>query len=393
VEKALFPVIAAAQLEFGDDFLSLPVSCSLSAGFTLRRLWSDIARVSVVDGDKVALQFKSKGSALISLPVIPAPQRDLVLLAFDIKCGATQRDASLDRSLNKSTAAKRRDLVEIWQDGVNRRFSSCSFAPLKVDTAFHDGHLVIRHLIAAKQFTATYLGQQSDAGLFIVKELAVPDAILASGRRARFNLKREVETPLQDQSRSIMRVMDFFHEHERDYIVYEYAPGESLRDIVSQSGPVSEKVALNWCGQIATILSTLHESQPSITHGNLSPDDLIVNNTKISLIDCGAANRYISAVTGGFAGKRAYAAPEFFRGQRAPVNDLYSLGSILFFLITGKDPVPLSQSQAGSNQSVQSLVEQLTQLDPAQRIASAKDALLRIDEATGGPPPNMVQHE
>ena len=259
--------------------------------------------MSVVDGDKVALQLSSKGSALLSLPVIAEPQRDLVLLAFDIKCGAAQKDASLGRSLNKSMAAKRRDLVEIWQDGVNRRFSSCGFAPLPMDTTLQDGHLVIRRLIAAKEFTATYLGQQSDAGLFIIKELAVPDAILAGLRRARFNLKREVETPLPDQSHSVMRVTEFFHEHERDYIVYQYAPGESLRDIVSQSGPLSEKVALEWCAQIAIILSTLHESQPSIIHGNLSPDDLIFNDTKISLIDCGAANRYISAVTGGFAGK------------------------------------------------------------------------------------------
>lgn len=95
VEKALFPVITAAQLEFGDDFLSLPVSCALSAGFALRRAWSDIVKVSVVDGDKVALQLSSKGSALLSLPVIAEPQRDLVLLAFDIKCGAAQKDASL----------------------------------------------------------------------------------------------------------------------------------------------------------------------------------------------------------------------------------------------------------------------------------------------------------
>ncbi|HEY9778286.1 MAG TPA: protein kinase [Planktothrix sp.] len=384
IDKVLFPVLAAAHLEFSEDFLSLPVSSLLTASLRLRRAWSDIESVSIEGGDKVCVRFKSKGSALIALPVIPLQQRHLVLLAFGVKCGAG--------AIEGAAPARGRDPIELWQESVNRRFHGTSYNVLKADAQLQQGRFVVRRLLSSREFSATYLGQQSDSALFIIKELVLPQATYAASRRARSNMMREIQTPLADASQRIMPAVEFFREQSRDYLVYEYCSGESLREIVSQSGPVSELKALGWCAQIAEILTALHENQPPIVHCNLSPDDLIVKEEQLFLTDCGTVNRYLNTITSGFAGKRAYVAAECLRGQRSPANDLYSLGRILYFLVAGSDPLPLATVQCKLKGRAGALYEQLTREDPSERITSAREASSRIREAITLVEPNTVQH-
>jgi serine/threonine-protein kinase len=62
------------------------------------------------------------------------------------------------------------------------------------------------------------------------------------------------------------------------------------------------------------------------------------------LIDFGAANAFVSTATGTMVGKQSYMAPEQVRGKATPQSDIYSLGCILFFLLTAKDPEPLAVS-------------------------------------------------
>lgn len=78
------------------------------------------------------------------------------------------------------------------------------------------------------------------------------------------------------------------------------------------------------------------------------------------LIDFGAANEFVGTATGTLIGKQAFIAPEQLRGKATPQSDIYSLAGTLFFLLTGKDPVPLSVSHpAKDNTSIDSQFDDL----------------------------------
>ena len=63
-------------------------------------------------------------------------------------------------------------------------------------------------------------------------------------------------------------------------------------------------------------------------------------NADLMLIDFGAANSFVSTATGTMVGKQSYMAAEQVRGKSTPQSDIYSLGCVLHFLLTAKDPEP-----------------------------------------------------
>jgi serine/threonine protein kinase len=92
-------------------------------------------------------------------------------------------------------------------------------------------------------------------------------------------------------------------------------------------------------------LSYLHSMEPVVIHRDLTPDNLICSEQgRIFLIDFGAANDAIGTATGTMVGKQSYISPEQFRGKAVAASDIYAFGGTLHFLLTGKDPIPLSSS-------------------------------------------------
>jgi serine/threonine protein kinase len=76
--------------------------------------------------------------------------------------------------------------------------------------------------------------------------------------------------------------------------------------------------------------------------------------------------------TGTVVGKQSYLPPEQFRGQAEPASDLYAMGATLYYLLTGKDPTPIStihiaQELPDIDASLDKLLTKLTALDPNNR--------------------------
>ncbi|MFX5279774.1 protein kinase, partial [Acinetobacter baumannii] len=71
-------------------------------------------------------------------------------------------------------------------------------------------------------------------------------------------------------------MLDSFSENERDYLVLEYVPGATMRQLVKQGGAVNESKALDWAGQLASIVEFLHSQSPPVLHRDLSPDNIII---------------------------------------------------------------------------------------------------------------------
>jgi serine/threonine-protein kinase len=200
-------------------------------------------------------------------------------------------------------------------------------------------------------------------------------------------LDREANMLARLRHNNIAKVLDHFSEDGRHYLMLEYINGQDLRQFVKQNGVLPEDKAVAWGLKILEILSVLHEQQPPIIHRDLTPDNLVVTNQgEIVLIDFGAANLFVGNATGTIVGKQAYIAAEQLRGHSMIESDIYSFGGTMYYLLTGKDPLPLAESRpALVNQSVHPLIDDVigkcSAFEPEQRWHSAREVASALTHA------------
>ncbi len=167
-------------------------------------------------------------------------------------------------------------------------------------------------------------------------------------------------------------------------VISEYVVGETLEALRARCGG-SEEFAGRVFPAVCDAVMELHEGfDPPIVHRDLKPANVIVTDTgtsyRATLIDFGIARRYradASADTTHF-GTRLYAPPEQYGfGQTSVRSDVYALGMVLLFCLTGADaavqPTRESLEAAGIRESLARIVLRATAFDPAERFGSARE--------------------
>lgn len=127
------------------------------------------------------------------------------------------------------------------------------------------------------------------------------------------------------------------------YFVMEYLRGQDLERLVHKRGPLPIVEACRWAGQIASALTEAHRHR--LVHRDLKPSNvLITEDGNAKLLDFGLAYRrnIDQNTTGHIVGTLDYMAPEQFENPYAVDirADLYSLGGVLYWCLTGKKPFP-----------------------------------------------------
>jgi serine/threonine-protein kinase len=142
----------------------------------------------------------------------------------------------------------------------------------------------------------------------------------------------------------VLKVLDFIRDDEYVALVTEYADGGDLQMHVEARGngrglPVDEakEIALS----VATALREIHAHD--IVHRDLKPENVLCSGNRWKLADFGISknlSRLVTQKTFQQYGTLGYAAPEQFQGVEArPSADVYSLGKILVFLLTGQTDI------------------------------------------------------
>ncbi len=164
--------------------------------------------------------------------------------------------------------------------------------------------------------------------------------------------------------------------------VREYVAGVPL-DLFVRQNRISEQQAIQICVQLCDILRYLHDQENPVIHRDVKPQNVIVRpDGTVALIDFDIARRYSDGAETDtqFFGTRTYAPPEQYGFSQTDCRtDIYSLGVLLRFLLTGNEKElpdkPLSKH-------MKRIVGRCTAFAPKDRFANAaavKNALLRAD--------------
>ncbi|MBI4851495.1 MAG: serine/threonine protein kinase [Acidobacteria bacterium] len=130
-------------------------------------------------------------------------------------------------------------------------------------------------------------------------------------------------------------------------IVSEYAPDGTLNDWLKKHSGVAPSIesAISMAIGILNGLEHLHSKK--IIHRDLKPANILLQNETPRLADFGLARVLRSSMkSGGVAGTPAYMAPEVFDGERSVQSDIWSVGVILYQLLSGRLPFPQADLMA-----------------------------------------------
>ena len=143
---------------------------------------------------------------------------------------------------------------------------------------------------------------------------------------------------------NIVTVIDRGAHDGRQFIVFEYVDGENLKRLIERRGQVPVALALELAMQIARGLSFAH--QQGLVHRDVKPQNVLLNGDgRAKVTDFGIARSLDvqrgMTQTGTVLGTSDYIAPEQAQGQRVDEHsDVYSLGVVLYELLTGVVPFP-----------------------------------------------------
>ena len=195
------------------------------------------------------------------------------------------------------------------------------------------------------------------------------------------------------------------------YLVMELVEGPNLRDLIA-AGPLSVKEALGLTAQVLRPLGAAHRA--GLVHRDIKPENVLLpdDGSEAKVADFGlarAVTEVAQTTTGNVMGTAAYLAPELITsGDSAPRADVFSVGVILYELLTGEQPfnadspvqiafrnvhedVPAPSSLVPSLPAeVDGLVADMTRREADERLEDADAALARLREVVAGLSPSEL---
>ena len=220
----------------------------------------------------------------------------------------------------------------------------------------------------------------------------------------RFNTEAESAASLVHPN--IVSVYDVGKEGNLYYIVMELVKGKTLKEIIVEDGRMGWKWSVKIAKQIASALETAHKN--NIIHRDIKPHNIIITEEGIAKVtDFGIAKAVSNSTITAFGttiGSVHYFSPEHARGGMTDAkSDLYSLGVVLYEMVTGRVPfdadtpvsVALKHMQekpvepivlnSAIPQSLNDLIMKAMQKDPSMRYNTATEMIEDLDRILKDP--------
>jgi eukaryotic-like serine/threonine-protein kinase len=189
------------------------------------------------------------------------------------------------------------------------------------------------------------------------------------------------------------------------YIAMEYIDGPTLKEEITARAPLPEAEAVGYAQQVLQALEFAHRR--GVIHRDIKPHNMMLTEDGLlKVTDFGiarAANQVEMTEVGSIVGTAQYLSPEQARGQTVgPQSDIYSLGVVLYEMLTGEvpftgssaveiamkqvneRPVPPSSKNRLVSPAVEAIVMRALAKDPAMRFRSAREMADELDRARRG---------
>lgn len=155
----------------------------------------------------------------------------------------------------------------------------------------------------------------------------------------RFNIEAQSAAGLSHPN--IVSIYDVGHEGSIYYIVMELIQGKTLKEIIAEDGALPWKWSVNIAIQIASALEAAHKN--NIVHRDIKPHNIIITEDGVAKVtDFGIAKAVSNSTITAFGttiGSVHYFSPEHARGGYTDAkSDLYSLGIVMYEMVTGRVP-------------------------------------------------------
>jgi len=186
-----------------------------------------------------------------------------------------------------------------------------------------------------------FKARQRSLGRIVALKMILRGELASDAELARF--RAEAESAARLEHPSIITVHEVGEHDGQAYFSMKYVEGQTLAGLLSD-GPLPPRLAAQYVSTIARAVH--HAHQQGILHRDLKPANVLLDQQgQLFVTDFGLAKRVAAGDkltrTGAIVGTPAYMAPEQAAGSRGtigPASDVYSLGTILYELLTGRPP-------------------------------------------------------
>jgi uncharacterized protein (TIGR03067 family) len=266
-------------------------------------------------------------------------------------------------------------------------------SPRRPDSIGRIGHYEVLEVLGRGGFGIVFRAHDEVLQRVVAVKVLAPSMAATSPARKRF--LREARSSAQVRHENVVQVYAV-EEQPLPYLVMEFIPGETLQQRLDRNGPLDVPEVLRIGRQVAEGLAAAHAQ--GLIHRDIKPANVMIEGgagRRVKLTDFGlarAADDASISQSGVVAGTPMYMAPEQAKGETLDHRaDLFSLGSVMYAMLTGHPPFRASATLAVLKRVTEDtprpirevipevpvwlcrIVEKLHAKDPAERFQSARE--------------------
>jgi len=298
------------------------------------------------------------------------------------------------------------DAATLSMETVTKQLSGYLEAATRPDALGRLGHYEVLKVLGVGGFGIVVKAFDESLHRVVAIKVLAPHLTVTSPPRKRF--LREARAAAQVRDEHVVQIYAV-EEQPIPHLVMEFIEGQTLQQRLDGEGPLDAAEVVRLGRQIALGLAAAHEQ--GLIHRDVKPANILIETgleTRVKLTDFGLARATDDASmtqSGVVAGTPTYMAPEQAQGEPLDQRtDLFSLGSVLYTMTTGRPPFrapntlavlkrvredkprPIREVIAGVPEGLCAVILRLLEKNPANRFATAKEAAAALSHCLTNPP-------
>ena len=271
------------------------------------------------------------------------------------------------------------------------------------------GRYEILEMLGIGGMGAVYRAHDRELDRIIALKVVRPD--LARNPEALGRFKQELLTARQVTHKNVIRIFDLAEADGIKFITMEYVAGHDLHWLLADRGKLPPDQAISIIQQVCAGVAAAHAE--GVIHRDLKPSNIMRDaQGRVVVMDFGLARTITGdgmTKTGAMLGTFEYMSPEQAKAEKLDArSDLFTIGLILYELLTGKTPykadsaiatllkrtqeaaIPAHQADPDVPRALSNILGKALERDPSQRYQTVQEFIDRLDEYQGKRPPSGV---